>query len=625
MTGPPLAELQIADAEAARADRALAEGRRDDAIAGYRRALAARPGHPAATLNLASLIFEHGVVDDDLDGAIEVCRAATALLPDPAPAQALLGRLLLGADRPGEAAQAYRALVGRAPRDARGWSGLAQAMLALGELDAALKSADAALAIDPACIDAHYVRGGALLRLRRPDAAAAAFEQAVALAPGQARLHVGLGDAYAELDRDQDAIAALGRAVALDPKSKWAHANLGSMLYRTGDLAGAEAHCRAALAADPGMAMARRNLAGILADQGKACEAQCERDAAFALANVFVARAPNPRATVLALTTADTGNVPHRFLLPIERYTRIDWFIEYAREGQAAELPPYDVVFNIVGDADHAGRAEAPITAFVAQCERPVLNQPAHVARTRRDRLPGLLNGLADVVAPKVARIEAAGACKPAASVAAARLAGPLLIRPFGSHGGRGLTLVEAASALDPAELGDGFYATEFVDFRSARDGLYRKYRVIFVDRTPHPYHLAISDRWLVHYATAQMQDGARRSEELRFLVDPVAALGERAWAALGEIGRRLDLDYAGVDFSVLPDGRVLVFEANATMLVHPETNPAFAYKNPYVERITGAFQALVDRLALLDASGSASEPAFSWVPASAGRSGERR
>jgi tetratricopeptide (TPR) repeat protein len=597
VTGPPGRERDIADAETALADLALAEGRRADAMAGYRRALAARPGHPAATVGLASLIFEHGVVDDDLDAAIEVCRAAAALLPDPAPAHALLGRLLLSADRFEAASQAFQTVLALSPHNVRGWSGLAQAQLGLGHVEPALASAEAALTIDRTCVEAHYARGGALLRLRRPEAAAEAFEQAVPLAPGQARLHVGLGDAYAELDRDQEAIAALSRAVALDPKSKWAHANLGSMLYRTGDLAGAERHCRAALAADPDMAMARRNLAGVLADQGRADEARCERDAAFALANVFVARAPKPRATVLALTTADTGNVPHRFLLPIDRYTRIDWFIEYAKPGQAAELPPYDAVFNIVGDADHAGRAEAPIAAFVAGCDRPVLNQPAQIARTRRDRLPSLLNGLADVVTPKAVRVEADKARTPAA-LASAGLAAPMLIRPFGSHGGRGLTLADAASALDPAELAGGFYATEFVDFRSNRDGLYRKYRVIFVDRTAHPYHLAICDHWLVHYATAQMQDGARRAEELRFLVDPVAALGERAWAATGEIGRRLDLDYAGMDFSVLPDGRVLVFEANATMLVHPETDPAFAYKNPYVERITDAFQALVERLA---------------------------
>ena len=60
---------------------------------------------------------------------------------------------------------------------------------------------------------------------------------------------------------------------------------------------------------------------------------------------------------------------------------------------------------------------------------------------------------------------------------------------------------------------------------------------------------------------------------------------------------QRLDLDYCGVDFSLLPDGRVLVFEANATMLVHPEPeNGPLAHKNPAVATICEAFQALLRR-----------------------------
>jgi hypothetical protein len=70
-------------------------------------------------------------------------------------------------------------------------------------------------------------------------------------------------------------------------------------------------------------------------------------------------------------------------------------------------------------------------------------------------------------------------------------------------------------------------------------------------------------------------------------------AIGARAMAALGAIAARLARASAGTDFSVLPDGRVLVFEANATMLVHPETDAMFAYKNEAVAVILAA----VDRM----------------------------
>ena len=70
---------------------------------------------------------------------------------------------------------------------------------------------------------------------------------------------------------------------------------------------------------------------------------------------------------------------------------------------------------------------------------------------------------------------------------------------------------------------------------------------------------------------------------------------GPQSLAALAAAGRRLDLDYCGADFSLLPDGRVLLFEANATMLVHPETEPVLERKNVHVDRILDAFDALLE------------------------------
>jgi hypothetical protein len=182
------------------------------------------------------------------------------------------------------------------------------------------------------------------------------------------------------------------------------------------------------------------------------------------------------------------------------------------------------------------------------------------------------------------------------AAIDRARFAYPVLVRPFGSHGGAGLR-----RAASPAELPAGdAYIAPFVDFAGA-DGWYRKYRAIFVDGVVYPYHLAIAPRWLVHYWTAGMDaDAARRAEEQRFLADHEAVLGAAAIESLAAIARRLGLDYGGIDFSVLPDGRLLVFEANATMLVHIEHNPMFAYRNPAVARIGQAFGALLDRQAMM-------------------------
>ena len=215
-----------------------------------------------------------------------------------------------------------------------------------------------------------------------------------------------------------------------------------------------------------------------------------------------------------------------------------------------------------------------------------MLNPTARVASTRRCDLPGLLAGIPGIVVSPVTRHE--GLDPP-------EFRGPVLVRPIGSHGGEGLRRYDDAEAL--AGLPDSaYYVTQFVDYVSA-DGWYRKYRVIFVEGRPYPYHLAISRHWLVHYWTSGMeQDADRRDEERRFLANPAEAIGPGAMAALDAIGERLGLDYAGIDFGFLPDGRLVVFEANATMLVHPERDPCFAYRNPAVEAIRSAFEAMLDR-----------------------------
>ncbi|MGH7102858.1 MAG: tetratricopeptide repeat protein [Acetobacteraceae bacterium] len=423
-------------------------------------------------------------------------------------------------------------------------------------------------------------------------AAIAAYRQAIAIDPGFAAAFLDLGNCLAELEKREAAEEALRQALAIAPRLKEAHASLGSVLLWAGREGEAEQCYRAALAIDPAMVVAHQNLAVIAAAKGRGAEARGHRDAAYRQQTQFIERAARPELTVLMPTTAESGNVPWTFLFPRDRCTVIKWFIEYAREGEAERLPPYDVVFNGIGDADAAAAAEAPLERFLAGCPKPILNPPDAVARTRRDRLPELLAGIADLVVPDVVRLDQAAA-------ADAKMAFPILLRAAGSHGGAGVRLIHSPAELTRATeaSGQSWYPTRFWPYRSA-DGWHRKYRAIFIEGEPFPYHLALSRRWLVHYVTADMlSDPAKGEEERAFLDHPEAAIGAPAMAALSEIGDRLALDFAGVDFSILPDGRLLVFEANATMLVHPEPEPGpLAYRNDAVARILEAFQTMVRR-----------------------------
>jgi Flp pilus assembly protein TadD/glutathione synthase/RimK-type ligase-like ATP-grasp enzyme len=469
---------------------------------------------------------------------------------------------------------------------------LAEGLLAYGDLEGAVEQCRIALERDDSLLQAWLTRGAAYRALGQPSEAARDLLHAAALAPNRAMILVNLANAYAEQDRLGAAELCLRRAVALEPTCIEAQTGLGSVLVRLGRLDEAEAPCRAALALAPSLVRAHQNLSGILAERDPAA-ARAHRDAAYRRQQIFVEAAARPEMTVLVLAAADSANVPLRHLLPCSRFSLVHWYIEYATPDQDRALPHFDLVFNAIGDPDLAPDSPEPVMRLMRELEGRVLNRPESVALTRRSNLPQLLCGIAGAVVPRVLHLTPSKR-RVIDILADASIAPPVLARPLGSHGGAGVRKIDSIESLDEADA--PLYVTQFVEYASP-DGWYRKYRAIFIGGRPYPYHLAISRNWLVHYWTSGMEnDGARQDEERCFLADPEAVLGKTGMLALEAIGARLDLDYAGIDFALLPTGDILVFEANAAMLVHPEHEGCFAYRNPAVHAILDAFHATLRR-----------------------------
>ena len=93
--------------------------------------------------------------------------------------------------------------------------------------------------------------------------------------------------------------------------------------------------------------------------------------------------------------------------------------------------------------------------------------------------------------------------------------------------------------------------------------------------------------------------DATLKREEASFLADWRSVFAGVAGDAIRTVARRLGLDYAGIDCARLADGRVLLFETNANMLVHLN-DPAdvYPYKHQHVPRIFEAIAAMVQRRA---------------------------
>jgi hypothetical protein len=297
---------------------------------------------------------------------------------------------------------------------------------------------------------------------------------------------------------------------------------------------------------------------------------------------------------VVVLCAVGAGHLPTRYLLDPDCFTTLTLALLSKDQPDAplgaidpGELADATVIFSTLGDADRDDGQFAAATAFCDLLGKPVLNPPGAIARTSRANASVLFEGVPGLVTPAVQPLTAA-------DLAALPIGSPVLVRPPGDHGGENLKKLtneaekQAYLASGPAEH---LLLTPFHDFRSP-DGSWRKYRMIFIDRRPFPFHLAIGDDWLLHYWRAEMAKSPwKLEEEERFLADWRAVFGPRAAAAVDEIGRRLDLDYAGMDCTLTADGDLLLFEANACVLIHlDETAEASPAKHRYVPPIRDAF-----------------------------------
>jgi len=166
------------------------------------------------------------------------------------------------------------------------------------------------------------------------------------------------------------------------------------------------------------------------------------------------------------------------------------------------------------------------------------------------------------------------------------------------SHPGWTDNLVDSPEAvlrlIQPRET---YFLTQFVDARSP-DALFRKMRVFFIGERQVIRHLLTSDHWNVHASArgAFMADKpALVAEERRVVEGGVAALPERTQGILRQIKARMQLDFFGADLALREDGSLVLFEANAQMLVHL-TDPVelFPYKHRYLPPLFQAVDAMV-------------------------------
>jgi tetratricopeptide (TPR) repeat protein len=392
-----------------------------------------------------------------------------------------------------------------------------------------------------------------------------------------------------------EAIATLRAAIVQFPGVIALHQNLAQALYESNDVPGAIAEHRAALAIHPSLA-SHLALYELLQITGERDEALAQQRAGLKIERLFSNVAPNEQRSVLCLCMPGDwqANVPVDFLWDPQTTSVHKLYLVDENLAGGRTLPHYDVVWNTIAESPTALPYLALANYFIKGQTKPFLNAPARVVLTGRMSLPSTLANTGAHVAP-IALLE-----RDKLRRAEVPFPFPVIARPLGSQAGHGLAQLDRAEECAPyveRHPADHYFVSAFVDYASA-DGYYRKYRVVYVDGAPYPVHLAISKKWMIHYYNALMAEHQwMRDEEAAFLADPRAVFSEAVFETLVKIGAAVSLEYFGIDFAIDRDGRVLVFEADAAMLVHT-SDPVdmYPYKHQYIPRIYRAVEKMLDR-----------------------------
>ena len=211
-------------------------------------------------------------------------------------AKSLAGRLT-------EVALGYKRILEANPRQPKALAGMSLVALASRQIPAAVKMAEAAVAVSPEMGSAWVVLGQALkaagrsgeaeraygrailldgtdalarmglgelkVATGRPAEAALEFEQALKRQPALVAAHLGLGNALALMGRNEQALECYKQAIAMRPRFPEAEFAAGFVLARLGRVKEAEARYRRALVLRPDFAAAWMNLGSLLREQGR--------------------------------------------------------------------------------------------------------------------------------------------------------------------------------------------------------------------------------------------------------------------------------------------------------------------------------------------------------------------
>jgi glutathione synthase/RimK-type ligase-like ATP-grasp enzyme len=279
------------------------------------------------------------------------------------------------------------------------------------------------------------------------------------------------------------------------------------------------------------------------------------------------------------------------------------WF-----QKETVKISTPDIFVNCISDADNMTKSLAKTIHYLDLASKkwpgiPVFNDPRKIPGTRRDMIYQRFHNLPGIEIPKIVRFQPKSRADVLATAEKEGFAYPFIVRPCGAHNSKDMVLLESpdrAADLDCLAFnGSYFYLTQFRDYKDAA-GLYSKLRFFIMGGKIYPRHMITARNWKI--SAGSRNDLMKGSADMRALEQQVLSALEQkiapaAFESVQKIYQDVGLDYLGFDCSLLPDGRLLIFEINASMNAMLNSDyTAYPYLKDSVENLINGYNALLAR-----------------------------
>ncbi|WND03449.1 TauD/TfdA family dioxygenase [Temperatibacter marinus] len=280
----------------------------------------------------------------------------------------------------------------------------------------------------------------------------------------------------------------------------------------------------------------------------------------------------------------------------LNHYDQTDW--------ASLATPDVDIFVNTVACAERMKEGLTALETFVENsgCRR-IINPPRNVLETTRVKNYQSLGAIPGLVFPRTELFTVEGLSLLAVmkKIDEAALNYPIILRPSVTHTGKFVTLArtreDVESYFESHRYWGDYYAIEYRE-TVTDEGLYNKNRTFCIDGTFYPVAGLHHDQWNIHSGDRySVMDKQKRLQEWEqnYLENFHEFLGE-GLTALHAIRDQLKLDFFGVDFTKLPDGRLFIFEANASMRHNFDHAGNFPYTRPYLDKVSEAFDRMISQ-----------------------------